>query len=55
MKVQQQNYSLSIAIILKQYTDATLSPNTQELLKVMCVIPLESLEAENTTGFGNPK
>ena len=40
------NWLLSITIILKQQSGNTFSTNTQERLKILCVISVESMETE---------
>ena len=45
----QKNKLLLITIILKQHADATFSQNTQELLKILCVISLESFDGDRST------
>ena len=45
---QQQDDLLLIITILKQHTYAKFFPNTQELCKVLCIIPVGSMEAQRS-------
>ena len=49
--MQKQNDALEATIILKHHADATFSRNTQQLLRMLCVIPLERLDHHNTLFF----